>query len=219
MSDYPRAPPYGASYPSLHTPNATYPPQYPNHAYAQTDSGYHGPPQYAQNYDASMNAYGYNQHVVPSYGSTPVPPGAPPPVFHSWNQDPTSLQTYATPQGNMAYPSYSGNSYSGTPQYPAEEQQSYPQNPQYNIGDEGEASGGEYDDTYAPTNPNLIGYSATQYHGSSGGGYISTAQRTAAYTRTQNHSPLQSSHASMYTISFHHGSHLSSITYHLSLNR
>ena len=207
MSDYPRAPPYGTNYPSQHPPNATYPSQYPNHAFAQTDSGYHGPAQYTQNYDASMTAYGYNQHTVPPYGTTPVQSGAPPPAFHGWSQDPTSQQTYSTPQVGMAYPSYSGNSYTRTQQYPVEEQQSYVQNAQYNVGDEGEASGGEYDDTYAPTNPTLISYGATQYHGSGGSGYISAAQRTAAYMRTQKNSPLQTSQASKYIVSVHHGPH------------
>jgi hypothetical protein len=96
----------------------------------------------------------------------------------------------------MTYPSYSGNSYNGTPQYPTEEQQSYPQSSQYIIGDEGEASGGEYDDTYAPTNPSLISYGPAQFHGSGDGGYIGNAQRTAAYPRAQNQSPLQLAPAS-----------------------
>lgn len=193
MSDYPHAPPYGASYAGQHQANAPYPPTYPNHTYAQTDSGYQGPPQYAQNYDAAMNAYGYNQHAVPAFGTAPMPPGVPPPGFQGWNQDATSLPNYTTPQNGMAYPNYAGNSYNSAPQYPPEEQQNYPHNnAQYsNLGDEGEVSGGEYDDTYAPANPGLVSYGTAQYQAPGVNGYMSTAQR-AGYTKTQNDSPLHS---------------------------
>lgn len=218
MSDYTNAPPYGASYPGQHQPNAAYPPPYPHHTYGQTDSGYQGPPQYAQNYDASMTSYGYNQHAAPAFGTAPVPSGVHAPSgYQAWNQTPTSLPTYATPPNGIGYPNYSGNSYSSAPQYPTEEQQGYPQSSQYNPREEGEASGGEYDDAYAPTNPGLVAYNTVQYHGSDSSGYMSTAQRASAYPRTQNHSPLQASQTSKpifttgilsHPIAFWHGPNL-----------
>lgn len=191
MSDYPRAPPYGASY-GGHQPNSTYPPTYPNQPYPQTESGHPGSSQYAQSYDAPMSAYGYNQPPPPAFGAASVPSGVPPPlpIFQGWNQDPTPLPTYTNPQNSMPYSSYAGTSYNSAPQYPPAEHQGYGQNSQYNtLDDEGEPSGGEYDDTYAPTNPALVTYGSTQYPRSGGTGYMDTAQR-AVYSTAQTHVPL-----------------------------
>jgi hypothetical protein len=190
MSDYPRAPPYGASY-GGHQPNAAYPPTYPNQPYPQVATSHPGSSQYAQGYDTPMSAYGYNQQPLPAFGAASMPSGVPPlPIFQGWNQDPTPLPTYTNPQNSMPYSSYPGTSYSSAPQYPPAEQQSYAQNLQYsNLDDEGEPSGGEYDDTYAPTNPALVGYGSTQYPGPGGAGYMGTAQR-AVYSRAQPHVPL-----------------------------
>jgi hypothetical protein len=197
MSDYPHAPPYGASYGTQHQPNASYvPPTYPNHPYPQTDSGHTGASQYTQNYEASLNPYGYNQQAVPAFTATSVPSGPAPPKFPAWNQDPATLPAYTTPQNTMPYPSYADSSYNNAPYYPSVEQQSYLQNSRYsNLADEGELSGGEYDDTYAPTNPALVSYGSNQYQVPGGTGYMGTAQR-AVYPRTQNYSPLHSAQTS-----------------------
>jgi hypothetical protein len=202
MSDYPNALPYGANYPGQQ-PNAPYPPPYPNNTYTQTESGYQGPPQYAQNYDASANAYGYNQHATSGYGGAGPAPSGVPPGFQGWHQNPTSLPTYTNTQGGMAYSNYAGGAYSSAPQYPAEIRQSYPQHLQYNLGDESDAKTADYDDAYAPTNPSLVSYGTTQYLGAGGSGYLNSVQRSSAYSGAQNQTPVQSSQSSKLFLLFH----------------
>jgi hypothetical protein len=190
MSDYPPAPPYGASYGGQPQTNPPYHTPYQN-PYMQQDDGRSGQTHMAPNYDASMAAFGYN-NAIPGFGANALPPAAPPlPLHQGWNQHDAGYNpSYSTPQNNMPYAGYGGNGYQPPNSYTAPPQ-GYQQNTHHNAPyDEGELSEG---DAYAPQ-PAIpaatTNYGAPYYQGNDGTGYMNTAQR-AVYPNGQDYNSQQ----------------------------
>lgn len=197
MSDYPSASQYGANYGSQNQPNPPYlPPTYPNQ-YSRPDDGRMGQNHYAPNYDANMSAYGYNGHA-PGFTAAPIATGAPPlPMYQGWNQDPVPVAPYNEQHDAMQRTGYTSNAYNNYSQHYPTVQHSYQQSMQpAKPYDEGEVSEGEFDGGYPPQNPVSTDYTATQYGGNVGNGFVGTAHR-AVYHRSQNQPPVQTSPAGM----------------------
>jgi hypothetical protein len=200
MSNYPPAPPYGA-YGNQPQTNPPYlPPSYPTQ-YVQPDDGHAAQTHIASNYNAS--AYGYN-NSIPGFSAGSLAPVAPPlPIYQGWNQDALPLPSYSTPQNNVQYTGYGGNTYQTQQPYAPPQPQIYHQNTQQVAPyDEGELSEGEFD-TYggqgtggaAPAD-----YGSNYYQGHDGTGYTNTAHR-AVYPSGQDYSN-QHYASGMYPLSF-----------------
>jgi hypothetical protein len=192
MSDYPPAPPYGASYGSQPQTNPSYLPPYPNQ-YMPQDDGRAAQTHMTSNYDASMSAYGYN-NSIPGFNAGSLASAAPAlPIYQGWNQDAIPLPSYSTPQNNMQYTGYGGNSYQTPHSYSAPQPQSFHQTTQHPAPyDEGELSEGEFD-AYAGQNTGgatSASYGSGYYHGNDGTGYMNTAQR-AVYPSSQDYNNQQ----------------------------
>jgi hypothetical protein len=157
----------------------------------QQDDGRAAQTHMTNNYDTSMSAYGYN-NSIPGFSAGSLTSAAPPlPIYQGWNQDTTPLPSYSTPQNNMQYTGYGGNSYHTQQSYlpPQPQQQAYHQNTLVAPYDDGEVSEGEY----AGQNTGGAADYGSNYYQGNDTGYMSTAHR-AVYPGGQDYSNQHYSH-------------------------